>query len=134
MFTIHGSPATKRGAKPGQSGRGRGAVRAGHLHNDPGTENYEMRVAGAAGEVGLQVGSRPCSVLLELVLPSRARKDADRVLTAVFDGMRKAGKAALADDNLCIIQDTRVVLLGIDPIAPRTIVTVTLLDYDRSKA
>lgn len=123
-FVVPGVPRTKRGARPG---------RGGHMHADTGEVHYEMLVAGAAIGAGLAAGDGPCEVRIELLLPSRRRKDADRVTTAIFDGLKRAGAAALADDNLMVIQRTVIELAGIDKAAPRAIVTVTMLERDRSK-
>lgn len=124
-FTVPGSPRTKRGAAPGKHGG---------MHASRGTNDYEMRVAGAALEAGLEVGSGPCEVRIGLVLATRHWKDADRVASAIFDGLKRAGKAALADDNLCVIQRTVIELIAIDPLLPRAMVTVTMLDRDATKS
>lgn len=130
VFKIAGEPATKRGADMGRSGRG-GAMQ--HMHPDRRTENYEMLVAGAATEAGLAAGMGPCRVQIDLVLSSRRRKDADRVCSAIFDGMKRAGKRALYDDNLCIVQVTAINLIAVDEHATSAIVTVTMLEKDRSR-
>ncbi len=122
-FTVPGSPKTKRGAAPG---------RFGQMHAASKTVAYEQMVAGAAVEAGLAAGKGPCEVRIEIVLPTRHWKDADRVTSAVFDGMKRAGKAALYDDNLCIVQRTVVELVAVDPLCPSATVTVTMLDRDRS--
>lgn len=118
-FTVEGTPRTKRGAARGGHGQ---------MHADPGAIAYEQKVAAAASDVGLAVGAGPCSVVVELYLPTKRVKDADRVLSAIFDGMKRAGKHALADDSLMVVQDVRVVLVGIDPLRPRAVVTVTEID------
>lgn len=114
-FTVHGTPKTKRGADKG---------RGGAMHSDPAAVAYEQAVAGAAMDAGLSAGSGPVSVTLVLYLPTKRRKDADRVASAVFDGLKRAGKAALADDNLMVIQDTRIKLGGIDRLHPRAEITI----------
>lgn len=119
IFTVHGTPKTKRGADKG---------RGGQMHPDSGTTAYEQTVAGAAAEAGLAAGSGPCSVSVDVYLPTRKVKDADRVLSAIFDGMKRAGKAALADDSLMVIQDVRVRLAGIDRLRPRAEVCVAMID------
>lgn len=129
-FRVAGIPRTKRGADVGRSGKG-GAGR--HMHSDDTTTAYELKVAGAASEAGMMAGSGPCEVKIELVLPNRRRKDADRVTTAIFDGLKRAGKAALADDNLCVIQRTIIELTAVDELAPCAVITVTMLDRDRSR-
>lgn len=114
-FTVPGVARTKRGA---------GKDRRGVMHSDPITVDYEQRVAGAATDAGVAAGAGPVAVTLTLYLPTRRRKDADRVTSAVFDGLKRAGKAALEDDNLFVIQRTEVVLGGVDRIHPRAVVTV----------
>lgn len=123
-FTVPGSPKTKRGAAPGHFGQ---------MHANTKTVAYEQMVAGAAVEAGLAAGKGPCEVKIEIVLPTRHWKDADRVTSAVFDGMKRAGKAALYDDNLCIVQRTIVELVAVDPLCPSATVTVTMLERDRSR-
>ena len=123
-FRVPGVPKTKRGAAPG---------RAGQMHASRSTNTYEMMIAGAAIEAGLAAGKGPCRVEVGVVLPNRRVKDDDRIKSAVNDGLKRAGKAALHDDNLCIIQDNRVYLIGVDPLAPCIIVTVTMLKRDRSQ-
>jgi hypothetical protein len=103
------------------------------MHADRGTITYEQTVAGAALAVGLAAGKGPCEVRIGIVLESRRRKDADRVTTAVFDGLKRAGGAALHDDNLCVVQRLVVELLAVDSLAPSATVTVTMLDHDRSQ-
>lgn len=123
-FTVPGSPKTKRGADKG---------RFGQMHADRSTVGYEQMVAGAAIDVGLAAGKGPCEVKIEIVLATRRRKDADRVTSAVFDGLKRAGKAALEDDNLCVVQRLVVELVAVDPLCPSATVTVTMLDRDRSQ-
>lgn len=123
-FTVPGSPKTKRGAAPGHVGQ---------MHANAKTVAYEQTVAGAAIDAGLAAGKGPCEVKIEIVLPTRHWKDADRVTSAVFDGMKRAGKAALYDDNLCIVQRTIVELVAVDPLCPSATVTVTMLERDRSQ-
>ena len=123
-FTVPGSPKTKRGAAPGHFGQ---------MHANTKTVAYEQMVAGAAVAAGLAAGKGPCEVKIEIVLPTRHWKDADRVTSAVFDGMKRAGKAALYDDNLCIVQRTIVELVAVDPMCPSATVTVTMLERDRSQ-
>ena len=123
-FTVPGSPKTKRGAAPGHVGQ---------MHANAKTVAYEQTVAGAAIDAGLAAGKGPCEVKIEIVLPTRHWKDADRVTSAVFDGMKRAGKAALYDDNLCIVQRTVVELVAVDPLCPSVTVTVTMLERDRSQ-
>lgn len=123
-FRVAGSPKTKRGAGPGMHG---------NMHSSRKTDHYEMLVAGAAIDAGLAAGRGPCEVKLELVLPTRHWKDADRVTSAIFDGMKKAGRHALYDDNLCIIQRTIVELVAIDENCPGAEITVTMLPQDRSR-
>jgi len=114
-FTVPGVARTKRGADKGKRGQ---------MHPDTVTVDYEQRVAGAATDAGLAAGAGPVAVTLTLYLPTRRRKDADRVTSAVFDGLKRAGKAAIEDDNLFVIQRTEVVLGGVDRIHPRAVVTV----------
>lgn len=114
-FVVTGTPRTKRGADKG---------RRGQMHPDTVAVDYEQRVAGAASDAGLCAGSGPVCVAVKLFLPTRRRKDADRVLSAIFDGLKRAGKAALEDDNLMVIQETRVTLGGIDRLRPRAEVVV----------
>ncbi len=123
-FTVPGSPKTKRGAAPG---------RFGQMHSNSQTVAYEQMVAGAAIESGLSAGKGPCEVKIEIVLPTRRRKDADRVTSAVFDGLKRAGKSALEDDNLCVVQRLVVELVAVDPVCPSATVTVTMLEHDRSQ-
>lgn len=114
-FVVTGTPRTKRGADKG---------RRGQMHPDTVAVDYEQRVAGAASDAGLCAGSGPVCVEVTLYLPTRRRKDADRVLSAIFDGLKRAGKAALEDDNLMVVQQTRVALGGIDKLRPRAEVVV----------
>lgn len=122
-FTVPGVPRTKRGAGKGAHGQ---------MHASRETEAYEMRIAGAAVSAGLAAGRGPCRVEVGVVLPNRRVKDDDRIKSAVNDGLKRAGRAALHDDNICIIQESRVYLIGIDPGAPCVVITVTMLDVDRS--
>jgi hypothetical protein len=46
------------------------------------------------------------------------------VLSAIFDGLKRAGKAALADDTLRVIQRPNVILGGIDRMHPRAEIVV----------
>ena len=117
-FTVQGI-ATKRGADKG---------RGGHLHADPDTVRYEQRVASAALEAGLAVGEGPCEVRLAIYPPDWRRRDHDRVLCAIFDGMKRAGKRALADDNMRVVRRTVIETPDVDAANPRVEVTVTLLD------
>ena len=114
-FVVAVTPRTKRGADKGNHGQ---------MHPDTGTVAYEQLVAGAASDAGLCAGAGPVAVTVTLHLPTKARKDADRVLTAIFDGLKRAGKAALADDNLMVIQRTNVILGGIDRMHPRAEIVV----------
>lgn len=123
-FVVPGSPKTKRGAGPGKYGQ---------MHAARDTVDYEMKVAGLASAAGLAAGKGPCEVKIEIVLPNRRVKDADRVTSAIFDGLKRAGKAALEDDNLCVVQRLVVQLVGVDPLCPCALVTVTMLDRDRSR-
>lgn len=122
-FRVPGSPKTKRGAGKGAHGQ---------MHSDRGTNNYEQSVAGLAIEAGLAAGKGPCRVEIGVVLPNRNRKDADRVTSAIFDGLKRAGRAALHDDNLCIVQEQYTYLIAVDSRCPSAIVTVTMLAKDRS--
>ena len=122
-FTVPGSPKTKRGPAPGRHGQ---------MHASRGTNDYEMVVAGLASSAGLAAGAGPCEVRIGIVLPTRHRKDADRVTSAIFDGLKRAGRDALEDDNLCVVQRLVVELVGVDPLCPCAVVTVTMLDRDRS--
>lgn len=119
VFTVDGTPRTKRGAARGGHGQ---------MHADPGAIAYEQKVAAAASDAGLAAGAGPCSVAIHLYLPTKRVKDADRVLSAIFDGMKRAGKHALADDSLMVVQDVHVRLAGIDPLRPRAVVTVAEIE------
>lgn len=118
-FVVEGVPRTKRGAARGAHGQ---------MHAARPSVDYEQRVAGAASAAGLAVGRGPCAVAVDLYLPTKRVKDADRVLSAIFDGMKRAGTHALADDSLMVVQDVRVVLAGIDPLRPRAVVVVTEIE------
>ena len=115
-FTVDGI-ATKRGARPGR----------GHMHSAPAEVLYEQKVAGAASDAGLAAGEGPVSVVIEVWPPDWRRRDLDRLCTAVFDGLKRAGRAALADDNLRVIRRVTVSTVAVDPRRPRIRVTVAML-------
>ena len=116
IFTIDGPPKSKE--------RPRGVKATGHHHTATSTRQYERRVAGAAMEAGLEIGDGQCDVSIRVwVRPSaksaseprrraKIKKDLDNIAKVILDGLLKAGRGALADDNVDHVRSVLCVRAG----------------------
>lgn len=118
-FVVDGIPTKDRA----RADRGR------RPHPTPRTQLFEQAVAGAAIEAGVRwADGSAYSVVVAIFAPNRRRRDGDNVDKAVLDGLQRAGRRVLPDDDLMHVPNRHTYLAAIDRARPRIEITIETVE------